>query len=554
MSLRPPLIAAKTTRWRLQAPEGQRGGLAILLALALSFSSLAAAQSSSSSSNQTYTITGTVVNSVTGEPIPRALVRTNGMVQRTAFTDSEGHFQIDGLPAMRVNLVAQKPGYTLPDDNFHSWFQVNANTPALVLKLAPQSAIYGRVTDQSGQPIEHMPLHLTARSLHDGRKMWEQRAMAESDEDGHFRFPNLVPGTYYVAAGPLDSEARILVAGEKAKTGFPHLYYPGVPDLTSAQPIQLSAGQQMETDFSLGTVPIYQISGTVAGRQPDQGVGFQLLTSSGDDISPAANFNMDTGTFKMDDVPAGSYIVRAISQAGIQPMRAETRVNVATNVEDLRLTLAPTVTIPIVVRMEARSSSSSAAAPWTQDHPPLSVRLIPADPNLAEQFSTYQQSNGHSTLVLQNIDPGTYTAVLMPQPPWYVQSASYAQTNVLYDDVLVSSGQSYPMEVALRDDSASVNATVKSSDGSPVNATVVVVPQPAGKMTPHVSRGGGNEFSVSGLAPGDYLVFAFDRIDDLEYANPDAYAPYASQAAHVTLTPNQKAQVSLDLISVGRGN
>ena len=110
------------------------------------------------------------------------------------------------------------------------------------------------------------------------------------------------------------------------------------------------------------------------------------------------------------------------------------------------------------------------------------------------------------------------------------------------------------MEVALRDDSASLNATVKSSDGSPVNATVVVVPQPAGKMTPHVSRGGGNEFSVSGLAPGDYLVFAFDRIDDLEYANPDAYAPYASQAAHVTLTPNQKAQVSLDLISVGKGN
>ena len=311
----------------------------------------------------------------------------------------------------------------------------------------------------------------------------------------------------------------------------------------------------MEADFSFSTVPIYQIAGTIAGRQPDQGVGFQLLTLSGDDISLASNFNMETGAFKLDEVPAGSYIVRAISQAGLQPMRAEARVNVATSIEDLRLTLAPTVTIPIVVRMESRGSSGgSTNSPWSPDHPPLSVRLVPADPNTAEQFSTFEQRSGHPTLVLQNVDPGTYTAVLMPQPPWYVQSATYAQSNVLYDDMLVSSGQSYPMEIALRDDSASLTATVKSSDGSPVTATVVVVPQPAGKVTPRIVRGGSNEFSVYGLPPGDYLVFAFDRIDDLEYANPDTFTPYASQAAHVTLTPNQKAQVSLDLISVGKGD
>jgi hypothetical protein len=517
--------------------------------------STAQGQSTSSASNtETFTVSGTVVNSVTGEPIPRALVRTNGMVQRTVFTDSEGHFQIDGLPPVQISVIAQKPGYTLPGEDFHSWFEVGANSPALVVKLAPQSAIYGRITDLSGQPIEHVPLRLTARSLREGRKMWEQRAMTESDEDGHFRFPNLTPGTYYVAAGPLDSEPRIPGAGEKAKSGFPHVYYPGVSDFTSAQPIQLGPGQQMEADFSLSTVPIYQLSGTIAGRQPDQGVGFQLLTLSGDDISLASNFNMENGTFKVEDVPAGSYIVRAISQSGLQPMRAEARVNVATNVEDLRLTLAPTVTIPIVIRMESRASSSTSNSPWSQDRPPVSVRLIPADPNTAEQFSTLEHRGGHGNMVLQNVDPGTYTAVLMPQPPWYVQSATYAQSNLLYDDMVVSSGQSYPMELALRDDSASLTATVKSSDGSPVNATVVVVSQPAGKVTPHVVRGGSNEFSVSGLAPGEYLVFAFDRIDDLEYANPDAYGPYASQAAHVTLTPNQKTQVSLDLIHVGKGD
>jgi len=155
-------------------------------------------------------------------------------------------------------------------------------------------------------------------------------------------------------------------------------------------------------------------------------------------------------------------------------------------------------------------------------------------------------------MVLQNVDPGTYTPVLMPQPPWYVQSATYAQANMLYDDIIVASGSGYPMEIVLRDDSATLSASVKSSNGNPISATVVVLPQPPGKTAPRVVRSGGSEFSAYGLPPGEYLVFAFDRIDDLEYANPDAFAPYASQAAHVTLTANQKAQVSLDLIHVGK--
>jgi hypothetical protein len=110
------------------------------------------------------------------------------------------------------------------------------------------------------------------------------------------------------------------------------------------------------------------------------------------------------------------------------------------------------------------------------------------------------------------------------------------------------------MEIVLRDDSASLSGTIKSSDANPAPATVVVVPQPAGKMTPHIARGVGNDFSVSGLAPGEYLVFAFDNIDGMEYGNPDTFAPYASQAAHITLTGSQRGQVSLDLIQVGKGD
>ena len=533
----------------------------IFLALCISLALLrpSAAQTSNT---ETFALSGTVVNSVTGEPIARALVRTNGLVQRNAFSDGEGRFQIDGLPPGQVMVTVQKPGYVSAAGSPVTSIQIGPNSTGMALKLSPQSAIYGRVVDASGQALEHVPVRLTARSLRDGRKAWEQHAMADSDEDGHFRFPNLTPGTYYVSAGPLDanvyslSSPRILTAREKSKSGFPHVYYPGVPDLSSALPIQLNAGQQAEADFSMSAVPVYQVSGTVVGHLPDQGVGFAVFTASGDDIFLPINFNMETGTFKIDGAPAGSYIVRAMSQNGLQSTRGETRINVASNLADVRIVLAPSVTIPIVVRTESRVPSHNATGEVTAGLSsawnPVSVRLLPTDPNAAEVFSVTERKDGQYVTKLQAVDPGTYTVELMPQPPWYVQSATYGQTNLLLDDVYVASGQSYAMDIVLRDDSANLSATVKSSDGTPGRAIVVVVPQGGGKLPPRVVRGSGNEFSVYALPPGDYLVFAFDNIDDLEYANADAYTPYVSQAAHVTLAPNQKAQVSLDLIHIGK--
>ncbi len=533
--------------------------LCLWCAVATGTSSPQVASATSSSSSGDFTLSGTVVNSVTGEPIGRALVRIIGVVQRTVFSDGEGRFQIDGLPTGSVNVEAQKPGYfsqqQLRSGGINDLVNIGPDTARVVVKLTPQSAIYGRITDAAGQPIENVPVRLTERSVRDGRRRWDARSLTQSDEDGRFRFANLLPGTYYLAAGPGSDETRFRAHDEKPKTGYPSLYYPAAPDLSSASPIQLDPGQQTEADLSMPVVPVYQISGMVIGYPAGQGVGLQLLTQSGQALSLPVRFAMDTGVFEAFLVPAGSYVLTASSQAGDQPLRAEIRLNVATNLDNVHLTMGPALSIPIAVRMESRDPSHLSSPGWNQQRPPVSVRLIPTEQLTPERSSTFlQQSPGREIMALPDVEPGKYVAEAMAWGPWYVQSAQYGPTNLLTDDLTIIPGQAYPLEIVLRDDDATLSGNFKASEQSGRSATVLVLPQPASnrgvKVIPLSPQSG---FTVNGLAPGDYLVFAFDRVDNLEYANPDVLQPYVSQATHVTLAPNQETRVVLNLIRTGNG-
>jgi hypothetical protein len=50
------------------------------------------------------------------------------------------------------------------------------------------------------------------------------------------------------------------------------------------------------------------------------------------------------------------------------------------------------------------------------------------------------------------------------------------------------------------------------------------------------------------IAPGNYTIYAFDRLENVEYANRTALDNYSSKAAHLTLSPNQTTDVTLDVI------
>src|SRR5713101_1149817 len=61
---------------------------------------------------QTYKVEGTVINAISGHPIPRALVQWNGQSGQVAVLSGPGgEFAFEGVPEGRAQFLVQKPGY-----------------------------------------------------------------------------------------------------------------------------------------------------------------------------------------------------------------------------------------------------------------------------------------------------------------------------------------------------------------------------------------------------------------------------------------------------------
>jgi len=515
-----------------------------------------------------FTLTGTVVDSVTGEPVRKALVQVYSGQRRMTFTGDDGRFQLEGIPAGSYLVTAQKPGYFSPLELLRGGAPpvvVGPKAASATIKLTPEAVLSGRVTSTDGVPLEHVPLRLTYIEIREGRRRWDFKGAATTDEDGRYRFANLRPGSYYLSAAPYTPLAEtMLEAEERPKTGYPGAYYPGAPDLSSASPIQLAAGEKGEANLALSEVPVYAVSGTVSGYAPGKIVGLQVFDQSGVQVDQGVEFSPENGRFDLRALAAGTYVIKAFSSLPPnQALRAEARFTLSTALHNLHLALAPGPSIPVVVQMEStaqRPKNPALPRNTAASGPPVAVRLAGVGPGANEAYASFDSPGDPRSLSLRNVEAGRYTALIDPRESWYVASADYGQTNLLTDDLLLTPGAPpQALNIVLRNDSASITGTVKAPDSFSGNAVILAVPErlskaPNGITYWYPSRDKNNpasEFQLDGLAPGDYLVFAFDHAEGLEYTNREALQNYLSQAAHLSLSPNQRAKVTLELISTG---
>jgi len=556
--------------WRPAGPGKAVWLPAFGLCLCLLWPAFAAAQAPGSNATQKFTVTGSVVNTTTGEPIPRALVTLQGSPMRNAFTDSNGSFAIDGVSAGTYSIHAQKPGYfgTQERRSYGSvqTVEVGASAEPVTLKLAQESVIFGRLTDANGQPIESVSVRLTQHVLRNGVWRMESRNSTNTDDDGTYRFANLQPGIYYVSAGPDVPQHEALFFEDKTpRTGWPALYYPQAPDAASAAPIRLASGQQVQADMVMSRVPLYTVSGMVTGFLPGQGVSLLVQNSSGDMVGLGARFHQDTGEFEMH-LPAGSYRLKAFSHVEGREMLSLLRITVEKDLTQLQLVLQPAVSIPIHASLDDRLQGDAVQsgrsrgliqAKDANNAPPVSVHLISTDPGVSDVYAVKRGTQGSHTLALSAVEPGRYMADVTSYGGWYVDSAQCGTTNLLTGDLIVTAGTSCTLEIGLRNDGGTLSAKIEA--GTYAGAGMALLVPARGRSVPrthpfYLAEGSHEaQVTVNGVAPGEYLLYPFDSPSGVEYSNPEVLNSYSSQATAVTISPAQTTKVTAQLIHIGAG-
>lgn len=574
---------------------------AVVLSVWCANSQPASAQGTQPENKPADGIHGIVVNSVTHEPIGRALVYSPDNRFAT-MTDSEGRFEFTfaqdesnpkkdqssaasafGSTMTTCNggacttytsskggayqlhtLTARKPGF-LNDQN------EGRNLPSdtgkdFTIALTPEALIVGRVVLASSEASDKIQLELYRREVQEGRAHWILAGSTSTKSNGEFRFAELAAGKYKLLTRELLDRDPLIFDPRGQLYGYPPVYFPAASDFAGGETIQLGAGQIFQADISLVRRAYYQIKVPVASPSPGPGVRVVVSVQGHRGPGYALGYNHREQTIE-GMLPNGNYTLEASS---FGPNSASGLLNISVKnaaFEGSRMTLLPNGSISVNVKEEftSRTDTRSQDVMMINDHTGikrgpriyLNLRLEPADDFGQERTASLHPSSGaeDEPLVIEGVQPGRYW-VRADSARGFVASITSGTTDLQHQLLVVGlGGSSPPIEITMRDGTAEIDGTVDgvaaSGGTETASAHVYCIPLPdsSGEFKEVWVQPDG-KFGPQELPPGTYRVLAFDRLQpELEYRNPEAMRAYDAKGQLVRLVAGQKEHLHLQVIS-----
>ncbi len=533
------------------------------------------AQAGNSSSQHTYDVRGTVVNSITHEPIARALVTLAGETSNSQLTDNEGHFEFTNVQAGRNMLEARRPGFFGVGRGRNSSMPISVGPTGndYTLALEPASTITGQIALPTADPGSNIRVQLMRRVIQDGRASWQPFGMKTTNSEGTFRFGGLEPGDYKLfTSTSMDSD----IAGQGAMTwGYPSVWYPEESDSSTAGFIRLGAGKQVNAQLALTREPFYCVTIPVADRGPFGFVQFSNGRGRLNDIP--LSYDSRQQQFRAY-VPSGSYTV-TIQSAMPSPAFASMPITVRNAPIQLQgISLLPIHPIPVTIHKEF-ASTNSGAPQMIQIENGKQVE-VSRDINLMLFSVTNHEAMGvmlrhepggdDSSWLMEGMQPGRYWVQTYANQG-YVASITAGGTDLARDPLVIGQGgASAPIDIVLRNDMANLSVRAKNLSSVPLNSSsggpsvmhlpteaplgyLYLIPQfDTPSVLPQSMPLQQTAFTVN-LQPGTYRVLALDHPVDLEYRNPKAMEAYADKGQTVTLEPNGTANLEVDIIPAEAG-
>jgi hypothetical protein len=519
--------------------------------------------------NQGSALAGKVLDANTSQPVRMARVVLRPEASSTppvgTDTDDSGNFKIDNLEAGRYRLIATRSGYLRQE--YGAKLAERAGTVLelhpgqhltdFVLRLTPQASVTGRVTDPSGEPVAGANVQAMRFKYSNGRPQLSLTKGSLSNDLGEYRIFGLSPGRYFISAvGPSRIDSAAPASSGSEEEGLAPTFYPSATDPAAGAPIEISGGQNAQgIDFRLIRTPVVHVRGMLvntAGARPGRTMIRLLPRNSGMFGIVAGKFTSQIGAkgeFELTQVPTGSYVLSAESYEGDSRFSARQLVDVGrSGIDGIRLTITPGVTLTGSIIVEGQKPPDFAR---------VRIRLLPLNNAMFEGLDTQVAANG--AFALPHVAPENYRLAVLNIPAGlYLKSIRIVDREAINAGITVTDGGlGAPVEIVLSDHGGKVAGSVITAQQQVApGALVVLVPVTEGEPRPELlhqtTSDQGGAFSLKGIAPGKYRVFAFEALEDPGICmDPEFMKNIADKGQALEVEEKGSAAVQLLVIPIG---
>lgn len=499
-------------------------------------------------------VEGVVINSVTSEPVKKAIVILQTARQGPSFqavSDNAGHFRFDSVDPGSYFLVANRDGFMARSNRRPQSVTVaeEQDVQGLTIALLPLAQVSGHVLNADGAPIMSANVQALRYGFNQGRKELIPAGFATTNDLGEFEFLNLEAGKYFFRAAARTEIPNLppRTRFSRPRQAYPPIFYPNASDPKQATATSVAAGAEVSNiDFRLEKVPAFHIRGKVLeeGAQPvdHATVGVQTDDTTYFSIQYSSATTQADGSFDLPAVVPGTYV---ISAGGLQRSKGFAHDIITVSDHDVNgITLAASSGLSIAGRFQFQGS--------LPNHINGQV-ILQTENALGQAFPATVNPDG--AFVIQNAVPGPYRINVSANIPGvYVQSIYFGDSDVSSGLLDLPPANANALTVVFGSDGGEIHGTVQTASGEPVvNALVTLAPaedRPGRfdlfKQTNTDQKG---NFQFEGIAPGDYKAFAWENVDANVVRNFDFQQALSGHAASVTIAPNASETLQLQLIS-----
>jgi hypothetical protein len=160
------------------------------------------------------------------------------------------------------------------------------------------------------------------------------------------------------------------------------------------------------------------------------------------------------------------------------------------------------------------------------------------------------------TFHIDGVMPGEYRFTMFPFPVnYYIKEVRLGGAEALNTPINISPGATEALEVVLSPLVSQLDGTVTDNKGQPVQGVQAVLVPDAHRdrfeLFRAVTADQNGRFTMRGVPPGDYKVFAWESIESYGYFDPELLKRDEANGQRIKIQDSDKASVSVKMIPGG---